>query len=220
MKILLISDVHANWPALKKVVDEVEYADFVIHAGDSVGYFPFPNECVSWLKEHADVNVMGNHDYALVNTNYYGFSEDAIKVLAWTDSHLSVEYLKYLSNLPDIWVGNVDGVKFGVVHAGLTNHYTEYISPYADENLLNSYLTKLNVSVLVLGHIHQMYVREVKQGLVINPGSVGIPKDGFPSYIILETKNGRISKIIPKRFSYDKTKVIQKAKSEFLPVFI
>ena len=222
MRVLLISDVHANWPALKKVVEEVEYSDFVIHAGDSVGYFPFPNECVSWLKDHADVNVMGNHDYGLVNKDFTGFSTDAIKVLSWTDEHISIDNLKYLSNLKDVWTGNVGGVKIGVVHGGLTDHYNEFISPYADESLMNDYLKRLGVQALITGHTHQMFVREVKEGLIINPGSVSLPRDGDPrpSYIIMEISSGRIIKIVPKRFEYDKTSLKEKIRKEFLPSFI
>ncbi|MFA5406667.1 MAG: metallophosphoesterase family protein [Candidatus Nanoarchaeia archaeon] len=220
MRVLLMSDVHANWPALQALEADAGYADFVIHAGDSVGYYPFPDECVSWLKAHADVNVMGNHDYALVSSNFGGFSSESLQVLSWTDNHLSAANLRYLSNLPDTWVGDVGGVKFGVVHGGLTNHYNEFIHPYADASVLNGYLEKLGVKVLVTGHVHQLFVRQLKNGLVINPGSVGQPRDNNvnPGYVLLNVNNGRVEEVMPRRFKYDLSLVEQKVKSEMLPM--
>ncbi len=215
-----MSDVHANWPALQALEKDAGYADFVIHAGDSVGYYPFPNECVSWLREHADVNVMGNHDYAVVNNDLRGFSRESQLVLSWTNEHLSALNLKYLSELPDVWTGSVGGLKIGVVHGGLGNHHNEFLHANADESVLNSYLHKLKVDLLVTGHVHQLFVRQLSSGLHINPGSVGQPRDynPNPSYVILEVKGGRVETVIPRRFGYDASPVEEKMKSEMLPL--
>ena len=65
MRILVISDVHANLPALRAVIDEAGVADLVIHAGDIVGYNPYPNEVIELLKGVGARSVMGNHDYSV-----------------------------------------------------------------------------------------------------------------------------------------------------------
>ena len=214
-----MADVHGNWPALQALEQDAGHADFVIHAGDSVGYNPFAEECVNWLKAHADVNVMGDHDYALVNTDYKGFSREAVNVLSWTDQHISAINLRYLSNLQDTWVGEVGGVKFGVVHGGLTNPLREAVHAGSAEGLLDGYLKKLGVKVLVVGHLHQLFVRQLKDGLVINPGSVGQPRDQNPnpSYVILEVDKGNVLSINPRRFKYDLSKVETKINAEMLP---
>ncbi|HLE06067.1 MAG TPA: metallophosphoesterase family protein, partial [Candidatus Nanoarchaeia archaeon] len=219
MRVLLMSDVHANWPALQALEADAGYADVVIHAGDSVGYYPFPNECVSWLKEHADVNVMGNHDFALVNQSFRGFSREALQVFSWTDQNITALNMRYLSNLPDTFVGEFGGVKFGVVHGGLSDPRNEFIHPYTDESLISGYLSKLGVKVLVTGHVHQMFVRQLKDGLLINPGSVGQPRDNnpSPSYVLLDVNNGKVETIMPKRFRYDPSQVEAKTISEMLP---
>ena len=218
MKVILMADVHANWPALKALEEDAGYADFVIHAGDSVGYYPFPTKCVEWLKEHADVNVVGDHDYALVNNDYKGFSGDAIKMLSWTEQNFSAMNLRYLSNLQETWVGDVGGVKIGVVHGGLTDPLREAVHAGTSEELIKEYMKKLGVKVLVVGHMHQLFVRQVNSGLVINPGSVGQPRDGpQPSYVVLEIKNGKVESINPRRFKYDKSQVETKMNNEMLP---
>lgn len=219
MQVLIISDVHANWPSLRALEKDVGQADFIIHAGDSVGYYPFPNECVNWLKEHADVNVMGNHDKALVDNDYSGFSRESRQVLAWTEQHISAINLRYLSNLKNQWVGDVGGVKVGAVHGGLTDPYNEFISPSTSESLLNSYLTKLGVKLLVTGHTHQLLIRKLSKGILVNPGSVGQPRDQEPnpSYVLMNVEQGRIKTIMPKRFSYSVEEVEAKNKKELLP---
>ncbi|MBD3312114.1 YfcE family phosphodiesterase, partial [archaeon] len=219
MMVLLIADVHANYPALQAMAADAGPVDFTIHAGDSIGYYPFPDECISWLRNNTDVNVMGNHDYALVSGDYKGFSNEAYSVLSWTDQNISASNLRYLSNLKDTWTGDVGGVKFGVVHGGLSDPYNEFIHPASDESLVNGYFEKLGVSVLVTGHVHQMFVRQFKKGLLINPGSIGQPRDQNPnpSYVLLEVNNGRVETVMPKRFSYDISQVEAKMKAEMLP---
>jgi len=60
--LLVISDIHGNWPALQAIREE---ADAVVCLGDIVSYGPFPRECVAWVREHATHVVRGNHDTAL-----------------------------------------------------------------------------------------------------------------------------------------------------------
>jgi len=219
VRVLICADVHANLPALKAMEADAGYADFVIHAGDSIGYYPFPDECVTWLREHADVNVMGNHDYALVSNELRGFSRESQATLSWTDQHLSALNLRYLSNLKDNWVGDVGGAKFGVIHGGVSDPHNEFIQPHSDETLINSYFKKLGVKVLVTGHVHQLFVRQLKDGLLINPGSVGQPRDRNPnpSYVLLDVNNGSVETIMPKRFKYDIAQVENKMTAEMLP---
>ncbi len=211
MKVLLMSDIHSNWPALKTLISVAGKVDFIIHAGDSVGYYSFPNECVDWLKNNCNVNVMGNHDYAVINNDYSGFSIDSQRILHWTEGELSINNLKYLSNLPQKWVGVVDNLSVGVIHGGLTNPLNEVINPVAPEELLNNYLKTLGVKLIVVGHSHQLFVRKVSNGLIINPGSAGQPRDynTNPSFVIININNGVITSIAPKRFNYD-IKLVEK----------
>lgn len=62
MKLLVVSDIHANWPALRAIA---EHADVVVCLGDIVSYGPYPTECVAWVREHATYVVRGNHETAL-----------------------------------------------------------------------------------------------------------------------------------------------------------
>lgn len=218
-RILLIADVHSNWPALKALLADAGRVDFIIHAGDTIGYGPYPNECASYLREHGNVNVMGNHDYAVVSGDYTGFGDNADLVLRWTDEVITAQNLKYLSNLGDTWVGDVFGVKVGVVHGGLSNPLNEFIHPYSDENLVDSYFKKMGVKLLITGHVHQMFVRELASGYLINPGGAGQPRDNNPqpSYIIIYIENGEITRIEPHRFNYPIEEFQIKQSAEKLP---
>ncbi len=218
-RVLLIADAHSNWPALKALHEDVGSVEFVIHAGDSIGYGPFPNEVIGWMRKHADVNVVGNHDYVIISGNYSGFGDNSQIVLKWTDELITAQNLRYLSNLKDVWTGSVGGVKFGVVHGGLTDPHNEFIHPYTNESLINDYFKRLGVNVLVTGHVHQLFVREFSSGLLINPGSLGQPRDGNPqpSYVLLNVDGGRITKIEPHRFNYNIDEFKDKLLSEKLP---
>ncbi len=219
VRVLLIADAHSNWPSLSAMHSEVGNADFIIHAGDSIGYGPFPNEVVDWMKSNANVNVMGNHDYAVVAGNYSDFGANAQIVLRWTDEVITAKNLKYLSNLKDVWTGDVFGVRFGVVHGGLSDPHNEFIHPYADESLLRNYFDKLGVQVLVTGHVHQLFVRQVDDNLLINPGGLGQPRDNnpMPSYVLVTIEGGRIIRVEPHRFNYNIDAYKEKILKEKLP---
>ena len=121
--------------------------------------------------------------------------------------------------MQDTWTGVVGKVKIGVVHGGLTDPHNEFIHAYTDDVLVGSYFKKLGVKVLVVGHSHQMFVKQLKEGLLINPGSIGQPLDNDPnpSYVIIEVKDGSVETIIPKRFKYDFSLVEEKMNAEMLP---
>jgi putative phosphoesterase len=219
VRVLLIADVHSNWPALKAMQEDVVTADFIIHAGDTIGYGPYPNEVINWLRDHADVNVMGNHDYSVVSSNYSGFGNNSQIVLKWTDDMITAKNLKYLSNLKDTWTGDVFGIKFGVVHGGLSDPYNEFIHPYTEESIVKSYFQKLGVKVLVTGHVHQLFVRQLNSNYHINPGAIGQPRDNTPqpSYVLLTIENNEIKKIEPRRFNYNIDEYRDKVLAEKLP---
>ena len=193
MRTLVISDIHGNWPALQSVIDRtIASVDAVIALGDLVGYGPFPAECVSWVAENASMAIQGNHDRAYGANVAAGCSpdfrwlSDAVAPLTW--SQLDSEQLRYLKDLPRWAVREIDGMRFAFVHAAPSGPLYEYIGP--DPARWAVELSGLDVDVLVVGHTHLQFSLRAAQSEVVNPGSVGQPKDGDPRAAFLLIEDG------------------------------
>jgi len=99
MKLGIISDVHSNVFALGNVLHELEDAEMIIHAGDIVGYNPYPNETVKIFREKNIFSILGNHDRAVITGDTSGFNPFAAKAVYWTRNALSDENLSFLKTL-------------------------------------------------------------------------------------------------------------------------
>jgi putative phosphoesterase len=170
MKIGLLSDVHANKPALEAVLADMPEVGAYIHAGDVVGYGPYPSDVIGLFQEHDIVSIQGNHDRGVLGE----FNEDTHEIprtaARWTAERLDEGELAYLETLPverDLFEGSVH-VAHGAPDAPDTYTYPEDFVP----DLLSE------ESVLVLGHTHVQAKAKFNDGIVVNPGSVGLPRDG------------------------------------------
>lgn len=194
----LLSDVHANLVALEAVLDDMDDVDALVCAGDVVGYGPSPERCLEMLRHRDIPTVMGNHDRAVVaGWGYEAGDEYAVRVLG--DDQL--DWLESLPRSRTLFDGQVR-----VVH----DHPEEqdrYTLPAAfDPELLG------DEDVLVLGHTHIQHAEEFDQGIVLNPGSVGQPRDGNPeaAYATLDLSERSVTL---HRVSYDIERVQTKIKN-------
>lgn len=164
LRVGLISDVHANAVALEAVLADMPPVDGLVHAGDVVGYGPSPNACIDRLRSEDAVSIQGNHDEAvLMGSPYESGDEYAARVL--TDLHR-----RWLAAQPDRRRLYDDRIRVAHGHPHERFRYTYPANFTAD--LLDG------ESVLVLGHTHEQAKRTVEDGVVVNPGSVGQPRDG------------------------------------------
>ncbi len=202
MKILVISDIHGNLAALDAVT---ERADMIFCLGDMVNYGPYPNLCMERIRGLANtVVVRGNHDNAIgrnidcrCSVKYQELS-DAGK--AFTMVVLNAEEKDYLGNLPVVAVVETEGKKFLLSHGSPGGDLYKYLRPDVPNEQWESELKDVAADFVFLGHTHLPMVRMVRGVMVVNPGSVGQPRDGIPaaSYAIWE--DGRIE---IKRVHYD-----------------
>ncbi len=211
--LLIISDVHANLIALKKIFDMINWdeIDMVVHAGDIVGYNPFPNEVIQEFKLRGVKSILGNHDRAVIYDDYTNFNPYAESAARWTRKKLTEESMRYLTSLPTRMEFEYDGKRFLMVHgAPFDDDYYLY-KWEATEDLLGDY------DVLICGHTHVPFINKFKKGVIINPGSVGQPRDGNPraSYALY---NGE--KFIIKRVKYDIDSVVRRIAEENLPIIL
>lgn len=199
MRILVVSDIHANWPALRAIREE---AEAVVCLGDLVSYGPFPRECVAWVRERAAHVIRGNHDTALshgVETGAAAFK--TALALATLEHHrrlLSADEAAWLRDLPTEASFRMDDYRFRAFHATPTDHLYSYrITPDLDDEELKKEVADVRADIVLLGHTHLPMSRGAWTKVVLNPGSVGQPLDGDPraSYAFIENGMAEIRRV-------------------------
>jgi putative phosphoesterase len=191
MRVGVISDVHGNLVALEAVLADMPPVDALVNAGDVVGYNPWPRECVEamWDPTSLDVDVqvpaepvptvMGNHDRAVAEGTAFRFNAMAKAGVDYARDVLDEEHLSWLGNLPDERTLFDDSLTVVHGHPDDPDHYTR---PHEfGPDLLRG------ADALVMGHTHVQYHETYDEGVVLNPGSVGQPRDGDPraAYAVL-----------------------------------
>jgi predicted phosphodiesterase len=231
MRILIISDIHANLVALETVLDDAKGKyDTVWCLGDLVGYGPNPNECVAMVRALPNlVCLVGNHDKAaLGEIDINTFNHDARAAISWTQKTLTAESAAYLKNLPDTHLHR----QYTLVHASPRQPVWEYI--------LDAYIASQNfpyykTPYCLCGHTHipVIYQQEGhtamelranydeltffgEKRLIINPGSVGQPRDNNPdsSYAFLELENNQWEY---QRIAYDIAETQRRMTAQGMP---
>lgn len=182
MKTLVVSDLHANWPALEAVLGTESY-DRAIVVGDLLSYGPDPGEVVDWVSRHATAAVEGNHDDALAcGTDCRCAPASKPLATATREIHrtlLTAEQIQYLERLPQTVTLDVAGGRLFVVHASPGNHLYRYtLTPNAPDEHLRRQVSGVRADYVLLGHTHLPMVRAVDGKVIVNPGSVGQPETG------------------------------------------
>ena len=203
MRIAVLSDIHANLAALEAVRADLPPVDEIWVLGDIVGYGPQPNEVITVLQEMGARSVLGNHDGAAIGTvDPADFNPDARTAIEWTATQLDPNARAYLGTLPEVRVSG----DLTAVHGSPRDPIWEYIlSPAIATENLGHFQTWL----CLFGHTHLPVIFRADDSRVlalqaepgepvrldarralINPGSVGQPRDGIPTsaYAILDDR--------------------------------
>ena len=200
MKIAVISDIHANWPALEAVLGDLPAVDDVVCLGDLVGYGGEPVRCLDYVRDRRWLTLLGNHDLACVDREVLDwFNEDAAIAIRWTVEQLGAERVEWLSGRPP--ADRRDGAL--LVHASPRSPVFEYVM---DAESAAANLSELGGGLCFHGHSHLPGVFRLDGGRVrheyevgtvdlrgpvlVNPGSVGQPRDRDPnsSYGVWDTE--------------------------------
>jgi putative phosphoesterase len=187
MRILLVADIHANWPALAAIE---EPHDVCFCLGDLVDYGLEPAPCIEWVRTKATHSIRGNHDHGVAQ-NVVVQGRGGFKYLTGVTRPLTRERMqpddvRYLSRLPITRSVTVEDTRFLLVHGTPRDPLDEYAP--AEEEFWKRRLENVDADVVCVGHTHQPYVLTVGDKLVINPGSVGQPRDGDPraAYAVID----------------------------------
>ena len=207
MRLAVISDIHGNLEALKKVLADIEKrgVDTICCAGDIVGYGPFPNEVIQLLRERKIPSVMGNYDDTIGNSRLicgcdYKDEEAALIgafSVQWTSENVTAENKLYLKQLPFGIDMGTENAGIRIVH-GSPRKLNEYLYESLADKEVNSILMECTADILVCGHTHIPFTRLVGGKLLVNAGSVGKPKHGDPraSYTVIEVNGNSRAEII------------------------
>ncbi len=188
--------------------------------GDIVGYGANPDEVIQLIRQLQMLAIRGNHDEAVLTGMAGGFNPIAADAVEWTGRNIKPESLAFLDRLPPQLNIELDEVRTHMVHGSPKEPLEEYIFPDAAKEHLQSFLTLTKSDLLLLGHTHIPMNILVREGRVVNPGSVGQPRDGDPraSFALLEVQ-GRTVECSILRVEYDVEKAAEKIRDSGLPSF-
>lgn len=215
MRIAVLSDIHSNLAALEAVRADLPEVDEIWVLGDIVGYGPQPNEVIATLQAMGARSLLGNHDAAAIGAiSAEEFNPDARTAVEWTAGALDANARTYLATLPEVRVaGDLTGV-----HGSPRDPIWEYITSPA---VASANLASFETWLCLFGHTHLPIIFRADDGRVdmlpatpgepirldarralVNPGSVGQPRDGIPAsaYAILDDRNATAEF---RRVSYD-----------------
>ena len=216
-RIALLTDVHGNLPAFEAVLADVDaqQVDAIWFLGDLVGYGAQPDGCMRLASERCDLCLAGNHDLGVLDRiDIADFSAAAAEAALWTRDHASKDTLDFLDPLEPSRVGG----PIGLYHASPRDPVWEYV---LSSMQAEACMDLMPDRVGAIGHSHvalrftredgSVYGEQVRGGSVldlskgdwlVNPGSVGQPRDGDPksSYLVLDTD---LATLEYRRVAYD-----------------
>lgn len=229
MRVAVVTDIHANLPALEAVLDALAPFDSLWVLGDIVGYGPYPDEVVARLRKERAVAVRGNHDAAVlgdIDTDV--FNDDARSAVEWTAERIGTTARHWLEGLPET---RIEG-DFTLAHGSPRDPIWEYLVsvPIARRNFAH-----LETPHGMVGHTHVPLVFREGSGRIetiapkdgstltlderrclINPGGVGQPRDGDPRAcaMTLDTETGLLTW---HRIPYPVERIQQRMRRQGLP---
>jgi predicted phosphodiesterase len=232
MRVLVISDIHANFTALNAVLADAGPTDEIWCLGDMVGYGPDPNEVVEKVREMPQLTcILGNHDVAVIGRMpFETFNGDARRSLLWTEKNLKEENVNFLLSLPQ---NTKVRASVTLAHGSPRDPLWEYV--------LNTLSARLNfdhfdTQCCFVGHSHiqcsfrledstdRVFLEtprvdhplELRSRMILNPGSVGQPRDRNPraAYAIYDSEALTWT---PRRAAYDVAAVQARIRAAGLP---
>jgi len=217
VKVCVLSDIHSNLNAFQAVLQHMPKVDSILCVGDFVGYGAEPNEVLKLARSKNMRAVLGNHDYGAISKNKSGFNPIAAKALLWTYEKLNRDNARYLRGLPEQLNLTLGDKKVLVVHGSPRDPLFEYVFPDISNQELFELTSDVAADVIIIGHTHVPMTRVIQGKLIVNPGSVGQPRDRDPraSYAVLNI--GEEVEVDQRRVQYDVEKTAEKIKAAGLP---
>jgi predicted phosphodiesterase len=182
MRILILADIHANWPALAAVAAAERY-DACLCLGDLVDYGAEPAACIDWVRRNAPHTVRGNHDHGVAQNVTPLPAASGFKYLTAvsrpvTRATLGDADVRFLAGLPVTLGVTFERRRYLLAHATPRDPLDEYAP--GEVEFWARRLDRVEADVVLVGHTHQQFTLTAAGVRVINPGSVGVQRDGDP----------------------------------------
>jgi putative phosphoesterase len=213
MRILLVSDIHGNFPALEAVREE---CDVCLFLGDLVDYGVESRPCIDWVRQRMTFGVRGNHDHGAAQgvaaLGAVGFRYLTALTRPITCQCLESADRRFLADLPLTRWLTLGGKRFLLVHGTPRDPLDEFAPP--DMALWTHRLKGIDADYVCVGHTHQQYTLRVNGSLIVNPGSIGLPRDGDPraGYALITDQGVEL-----RRVEYPVEKAVAAAEASPLP---
>jgi len=224
-KLLLLGDIHANYPALNAINKYIhpERFDQIINTGDFTVYSTFPNETIQWFRKRKKaVCILGNTDRRILRILKgkklrRPKKEEKRIMYFWTSENLLPKNITYLKSLPKRTDFTVGKIRIGLFH-GTLDDPDEELFPSAPESRFQQLAKDSSYQVQIMGHSHVPYYKIVDGVHFVNPGSVGRMFDEDPraSFAILKLSSGKIA-VEHFRIPYPVGKVVEGLRDQRLP---
>lgn len=218
MRIGLIADVHGNLSAFRAVMRKMPKVDRILCAGDLVGMCARPKQVIKLVKRKKISCVLGECDFAVITGSVERLPEEFKAACAWTRTKLDEESMMFLRSLPEKVEIKARDFRIMVVHGSPDNNLYGRISPETSSENLSKMLANVNADIVVFGHTHKQFSKMFLGKLLVNPGSVGHPKDRNPDagFAVLDLR-GENPRVEMKRVKYPLEEEISLLKKESLP---
>lgn len=228
LRLAVLGDIHGNLPALDAALADVdaEAPDVIVCLGDLVGYGADPNGVIDRIRGRGIPTIVGNYDDGV------GFDRDdcgcAYKdagerergqaSLMWTRAETTPERKAWLRDLPFDWRTEAGGLRIRAVH-GSPRRINEYLFADRDPASLARIAAAADADVLLFGHTHVPWTREIGGVTFVNAGSVGKPKDGDPRacWALLTVADDGAVSVEFRRVPYDATAAADAIRAAGLP---
>ena len=212
MRTLVISDIHGNIDALRALDESF---DNVILIGDIVDYGPDPAACVDFLRGKNIFRARGNHDHAVAFCVDCETAAGPYRALSLASRDYTMKILdagqkRWLGEAETaVWV-NHGALRMFACHGAPSNHMYKYLSTKLTDEELAREVASVEADIILVGHTHKPFIKQVDGKLLVNVGSVGQPRDGVARicYAIIEDGEPEI-----RRADYDVTAAVSKTKS-------
>ncbi len=227
IKIAIISDIHANLPALKAVIQSARQlgAMMIWNLGDNCGYGPYPNEIIKLISTECEYNLIGNYDkkvlkYAGLKKNIPNHtSNDKKTSFIWTWNELTPENKQILADFPFSIYTFLSSYRVTLVH-GTPESDSEGIDDNTPIEKLKELFKTSKSNIILSGHTHKQLYKQIGKHIILNPGSVGRPDDNDPraAYAIITINDDENIDVEMHRIKYDVEQVIQGINTKNLPI--
>lgn len=226
MRIAVISDIHGNLPALQAVLADIQgrNVDTVFCLGDLVGYGPWPNEVIALLRDSVIPCLQGNYDEGvgeeLMACGCDYPDEEAARIgalsLNWSIDVTTDENKEWLRSLPKTLAVQLGTHHLLLVH-GSPRKNNEYLTYHFPVEQMAQFFTESRADILLCGHTHLPYHRQIGNKHVINAGSAGKPKHGNPNVVYQLLDLGERLAVTTVEVPYDWEKTEQAILAAGLP---